>query len=265
MIIQVYCFSPKPGKLHLRAAGKTSVHAQNSAPPGADKHRRRYIITENVIHRPRNKYFLFLAGYVFPTAYHFPSCLCLYSVFPAQDPPFSDATVGITRELAAYLNYRQHGIRPRLAPLQKETSKVITHGYTQRIHVFSQTENQEPSSPPPNSRKSATHLAGSNHRFWCWLVSGSSSELLVPVAEWKSEIHHWASGDGRKLARKWRKKSQHQHHLLWFECFPGLHFSNPLEILDFKSRMRNSSTLIQWQWNWANFLCPQFYLCSFLT
>lgn len=86
MIIQVYCFSPKPGKLHLRAAGKTSVHAQNSAPPGADKHRRRYIITENVIHRPRNKYFLFLAGYMFPTAYHSPSCLCFSSVFPAQRP-----------------------------------------------------------------------------------------------------------------------------------------------------------------------------------
>lgn len=91
---------------------------------------------------------MFLAGYIFPTAYHSPSCLCLFSMFPAQDPPFPDATVDGTWELAAYLNYRQACIQPRLAPLQKEMRKVITHGCTQRrLHVSFQPENQEPTSP----------------------------------------------------------------------------------------------------------------------
>lgn len=70
-------------------------------------------------------------------------------MFPAQDPPFPDATAGVTRALAAYLSYRQHCIQPRLAPLQKEMRKVITHGCTQRrLHVSSQPENQESISLP---------------------------------------------------------------------------------------------------------------------
>lgn len=161
MIIQVYRFSPKPGKLHLRAARKTSVHAQNSTPLGADKHRRRYSITKNLIHRPRNKYFLFPAGYMFPTAYHSPSCLCLYSVFPAQDPPFPDATVVVTWELAAYLNYRQHGIQPRLAPLQKETSKMITHGCTHKASM---------PFPSQRIRKPAPHPQTAGNLQPTWLV-----------------------------------------------------------------------------------------------
>lgn len=77
-----------------------------------------------------NCQFLFLAGYMLLLiTILFPIFDCLHSLSPTQDLSFPDATVPVTQGLAAYLNYRQHCSQPRLAPLQKEIRKTITHTY----------------------------------------------------------------------------------------------------------------------------------------